>query len=173
MSTRRFLKTSLGLFAAVLMFGAAQAEPINPPNMDKMVGRRIEHIAHAVNASPEQKAKLLAVAKAAQLDLKPLHEQLKAGHEQMMVLMSATTLDRAAIEQRRQQQVATTDAISRRMVQLMVDSAEVLTPEQRTKFAAMMKNRQGRMERVQDKWQHRAGPGHQEPMLPNEQPTQH
>ncbi len=82
MSTRHFVKSSLSALALMLMFSASQAQPANPPEMDKMMERHVSRMADEVKATPEQKAKLLAIAKAAQVDIKPLHEQVKRRMDQ-------------------------------------------------------------------------------------------
>ncbi len=144
MSARYFFKSSLSALAFMLTVGVSQAQPANPPEMGKMMERHISRMADSIGASADQKAKLLAIAKATQADLKPLHEQAKAGREQGMVLFSAVTLDAAAIEQHRVAQSQIREAISRRMTQSMLDSAMVLTPEQRVKMTATMRARHGR-----------------------------
>jgi Spy/CpxP family protein refolding chaperone len=51
-------------------------------------------------------------------------------------LLSADTIDPAAIETERAAQVATVDQASRRIAQCVVDTAAVLTPAQRKALAA-------------------------------------
>lgn len=106
--------------------------------------RRIERLVQAVGATPEQKARLVAIATAARADLRPLREQQRAQRVRGMQLLAAPTIDRAALEQVRVAQMQAADARSRRMTQAMADAAEVLTPEQRTKAAERMKRRMER-----------------------------
>lgn len=107
---------------------------------EQMMQRHLDHMAKAADASPEQKAKLMAIAKAAQTDTKPLHDQLRANRERGQALYTAASIDRAAMEQHRAEQFKIMEQISRRRSQARLDSAEVLSPEQRTKLAAMMKH---------------------------------
>lgn len=116
-------------------------------NPEQMMERHIDHMAKVAGATPEQKTKLTAIAKAAQADTKPLHDQLRANRERGAALYTAATIDRAAMEQLRAEQFKIMEQISRRRLQARVDSAEVLSPEQRAKLAAMMK-------------QHHEGMGH-------------
>jgi periplasmic protein CpxP/Spy len=153
MSNRYFLKSSIRLLTLVLAVGAAQAQPMNPPDMGKMVEKHVERIAQAATASTEQKAQLLAIAKAAQADLKPLHDQARNHRQQRMALLSSATIDTSAIEQNRLAQSQVMDAISRRMTQSMIESARVLRPEQRAQLATKMKDgheRMGKMRRPDD-----------------------
>ena len=91
--TTKSLKTYIGLLTAALAMGSSvllvtestMAQPAEPMRMrmdsariDKMVEQHVERMTKAVNATPEQKAKLLAIAKTAQADMKPLHEQIRA-----------------------------------------------------------------------------------------------
>jgi Spy/CpxP family protein refolding chaperone len=110
----------------------------------RRIERRIERLVKAVSATPQQKDRLVAIASAAQADLRPLREQQRASRLRGMQLLEATTIDRAALEQVRVAQMQAGDGRSRRMVQAMADAAEVLTPEQRAKAAERM---QRRMER--------------------------
>lgn len=85
-------KTYIGLLTAVLAISGSvllvsesiMAQPagplarMDPARMDKMVEQHVERMAKAVNATPEQKAKLLDIAKATQSDIKPMHEQIRA-----------------------------------------------------------------------------------------------
>jgi Spy/CpxP family protein refolding chaperone len=105
------------------------------------IERRIERLVKAVDATPQQKDRLVAIATAALADLRPLREQQRASRLRGMQLLAAPTIDRAALEQVRVAQMQAADARSRRMVQAMADAAEVLTPEQRVKAADRMKRR--------------------------------
>jgi Spy/CpxP family protein refolding chaperone len=107
----------------------------------RRIERRIERLVKAVDATPQQKDRLVAIATAAVADLRPLREQQRASRLRGMQLLAAPTIDRAALEQVRVTQMQAADARSRRMVQAMADAAEVLTPEQRVKAAERMKRR--------------------------------
>ena len=115
--------------------------PMGADDMGKFAERRIERIIKEVGGTPEQKDKLLAISKATIADMKPLHAQHMQARQKAMALLAATTIDRAALEQLRAQEMQSTDAMSKRMTQSMADSAEVLTPEQRAKLAELMKKR--------------------------------
>ena len=91
MTNHRSLKTYIGLLTAVLAISSSvllvtestMAQPagpaarMDPARMDKMIEMHVDRMAKTVNATPEQKAKLLTIAKAAQTDIKPLHEQIR------------------------------------------------------------------------------------------------
>jgi len=83
-------KTYIGLLTAALAIGgssllvvdSAIAHTTGSTRMDP--DRHVERMAKALNASADQKAKLLAIAKAAQTDIKPLHEQIQMRMEAAM-----------------------------------------------------------------------------------------
>ncbi len=98
MTNHRSLKTYIGLLTAVLAISgsvllvtestmaqpAGPAARMDPARMDKMVEMQVDRMAKAVNATPEQKTKLLSIAKAAQADIKPLHEQMRTRMDKAM-----------------------------------------------------------------------------------------
>lgn len=123
--------------------------PADPAQMDQRIERMIERFAAKVDASAEQKQKLAAIAKGAAKDLAPLREQARSARKQAIELLAAASVDRAAIERLRAEQMQLAEAGSKRLTQALADTAEVLTPEQRKQLA----------ERIQRG--HRWGGGHQ------------
>ena len=113
-------------------------------DMAAMAERRVDQLVKLVSGTPEQKAKLLALAQAAMKDMQPLREQLMAARRRGMELLSASSIDRGAIEKLRSESSQLMDGISRRMSAHMMDAAEVLTPAQRTMVAEKMKQRSER-----------------------------
>jgi periplasmic protein CpxP/Spy len=114
--------------------------PADPAKMDQRVERMITRFASRVDASAEQKDKLSAIAKSAVKDLAPLREKAHAARKQAMEILAAATVDRPALERLRAEQIQLADAGSKRLTQALADTAEVLTPEQRKKFAERMQH---------------------------------
>jgi Spy/CpxP family protein refolding chaperone len=108
---------------------------MDPAQMDEHVERMVKHLAVEVDATPEQKDKLTAIAKSAAHDLAPLRDKVKRARQQALELMSAEKVDRAAIESLRAEQIALVDASTKRLTQALADAADVLTVEQRRKLA--------------------------------------
>jgi Spy/CpxP family protein refolding chaperone len=104
-------------------------------DMQEHVERMVDHIARHANATPEQQTKLTTIAKAAAADLQPLHQQLFEAHKKALDLFRQPTIDRAALETLRAEQISRVDAASKRLAQAVEDMADVLTPEQRAKLA--------------------------------------
>lgn len=117
------------------------------PGMGMLGGRLLDK----VGATPDQKARIDQIMKAAMTDLSSQRDADRVGHDQMLKLLSAPTIDRAAIEQLRVQQSAQRDLASKRMTQAFADAADVLTPEQRAKVSVEIQDREARMKDHLDK----------------------
>jgi len=113
--------------------GHAGHMAMDPAAMDAHIDRMVEKFADG--ASPDQKARVAAIAKAAVADLRPAHQQFRQAHARAHELLMAPVIDRAALEQLRAAQMQQMDFISRRILAAVEDAADVLTPEQRAKFA--------------------------------------
>ena len=117
----------------------AMTGDIDPARIDAQIERMTKHLASEVNASAEQRDKIAAIGKAAAKDLLPLRTRLQDARKQAAALASAPTVDRAALEKLRAEQMALMDTVSKRVTQAMADAGDVLTPAQRQKIAERMK----------------------------------
>ena len=106
--------------------------------MHAMAQAHIEKMLTAVDATPEQKAQIKSILHKGFESVGPLHGKLASVHGDLHRLLSAPTIDRAALEQLRVDRMADLDQASKVMVQTMADAAEVLRPEQRAKLATLM-----------------------------------
>jgi Spy/CpxP family protein refolding chaperone len=88
-----------------------------------------------VDATPEQEQKVQAIAQDALGDLLPLRESHHANRKAIHDALAGATIDREALEQARRAEIKLADQASARLAQAVVDAADVLTPEQRTKLA--------------------------------------
>jgi Spy/CpxP family protein refolding chaperone len=141
-----------GLVAAVASTTmlTAQASPMGGGHRHggaMMGGMHGERMLDAVDASAEQRSQIKQIMDAAQGDRRAQREAGRALHEQLRQLFTQPTVDARAVEALRVQMVARHDQASQRMMQAMLDVSRVLTPEQRTKLADVMAQRQARMER--------------------------
>ena len=98
---------------------------------EQRVERMIKHLAVEVDATADQQSKLVAIAKGAVKDLIPMREKALATRKQAVDLLSAATVDRAAIERLRSEQLGLVETASKRISEALGDAAEVLNPEQR------------------------------------------
>ena len=113
----------------------------DPAMMDQRVEHMIKRFARKVDASAEQKDKLAAIAKSAVHDLAPLREKARAARKQAIELLAGPNVDRPALERLRAEQIQLADEGSKRLTQALADTADVLTPEQRKKFAERLQHR--------------------------------
>lgn len=120
-------------------------KPIDIERMDAFAEHRVKHLLDEVKASDEQKVKAAEIVKAALNKGAPLAEKMRDNHDQLHKLMTATTLDKSAIESVRAEQIRLADEASRLATQAMQDVAELLTAEQRAKLAGMMEHHHGWM----------------------------
>jgi Spy/CpxP family protein refolding chaperone len=88
----------------------------------------------SVDASDAQQARVSEIVGDSLEALAPLAEQHRAHHEALVELLAQETIDRAALEGLRAQELALADAASRALVVALADVAETLTPGQRTEL---------------------------------------
>jgi protein CpxP len=112
--------------------------PLTPEQMADRADRAVRHLAIEIDASTDQQTKLEAIVKSAVGDLVPMRDKMLAARRQARDLLTGPTVDRSAIEKLRADQIATVDALSKRITQALGEAAEVLTPDQRRKLGDML-----------------------------------
>jgi Spy/CpxP family protein refolding chaperone len=91
----------------------------------------LKHFYVEIDATDAQKAQIGPLVKQAATDLLPLHTQAHAAHQHALDALSQATVDRSALEAARVEHLQLADQASKRLVQLMGDVGDVLTPAQR------------------------------------------
>ena len=139
--SRKLLLAGLSAFALLgAGIGATQALAM-PHDGNGWTAERMEHrtdrMLKQVDATPDQLAKVHAIIEAAAKDVGPMKASMSGTHDKMRALLSAATIDTAAIDALRAQRATTMDQISVRMTKALEDAANVLTPDQRVKLAAI------------------------------------
>jgi len=125
------------------MMGGRFGGPIDPARAEQRADRMVRHLAIEIDATTEQQEKLRTIVKSAVKDLVPLREKMRTARQKARELLTQDTIDPAAIETFRAEQIAQVDAASKRLTKALTDAAEVLTPEQRQKVAERMAHRRG------------------------------
>ena len=113
---------------------------MDPAQVEKKIDRIAGWIVEDLDGTPEQQAKLAAIAKAAAKDLAPLHDELVAGKQEVVAILTAEKAYRAALEAHRVRHVQLMEEASERLVAAVADAADVLTPAQRVKAAEKLES---------------------------------
>ncbi|MES2098641.1 MAG: Spy/CpxP family protein refolding chaperone [Pseudomonadota bacterium] len=121
--------------AGMMMFGGAPEQ----------VGRSVDRMLDGLNATDAQRTQIKQIATAAAADLKTQRDAARGLREKGLQIFTAPSVDSAAAEALRQQMSAQHEQASKRMLQAMLDVANVLTPEQRARIGERMKERQAVM----------------------------
>jgi Spy/CpxP family protein refolding chaperone len=112
--------------------------PFDPARAVAHVDRAIKHLAIEADATADQQTKLVGIAEAAVKDLLPLREKAQANRKQALDLFTAPTIDRAAVEKLRSEQLALAETASKRIAQALADAADVLSADQRKTLVERM-----------------------------------
>jgi Spy/CpxP family protein refolding chaperone len=117
---------------------ARWGQSFDPAAVEDRADRMVRHLSIEVDATAEQQERLRGIVRSAVRDLLPLREKAVTSRQRGRELLTATTIDRAAIETLRAEQMALADQATRRVSQALADAATVLSPEQRRKLADRM-----------------------------------
>jgi protein CpxP len=112
--------------------------PTDPASIEEDADRAIQHLAVELDATAEQQDELRGIVDAAAKDILPILEQARTGRVHAHDLLTHATIDRAALEKLRSEQMALWDAASKRITQALGDATGVLTPEQRRKIGELL-----------------------------------
>jgi periplasmic protein CpxP/Spy len=82
----------------------------DPARAEERADRMIRHISVEVDATAEQQEKLRGIVKNAVKDMLPMREKIFAARQQARDLLFGQSVDRAAIEKLRSEQIGTVDA---------------------------------------------------------------
>lgn len=103
-----------------------------------MLNRMLDH----AEATDEQREKILAIMESAREDVKALRKDSPGEfHERALEILSAETVDRAAIDALRAEHQGRIEAAMDRMSEAIVEAAAVLSQEQRVAIADEMRER--------------------------------
>jgi len=116
---------------------------VDPAAASAHVDHVLKHLYAEIDATDAQKTQIGPLAKQALTDLMPLHSQLLTAHSHLKQALEQPTIDRAALESGRAELLQAADQASKRLVQLVGDVGDVLTPEQRKGLAAHLQQLHG------------------------------
>lgn len=118
--------------------GGVMGAQLDPATLDEHLDRMLKHLYVEVGATDAQKQQLGPIVKAAARDLLPMRDQMRDARRQAVALLSQPSIDRAALEALRADQLQQAEQASRRFTRALADVADVLTPEQRKQLAERM-----------------------------------
>jgi Spy/CpxP family protein refolding chaperone len=107
----------------------------------------VERVLGRVDATPEQVAEVQALLDETIVELAALHESAGDLHAEAVAALTASKIDRGAIEALRLEKLAAFDRASQKIVATLADVSEVLTPAQRVALAEHVAERHGRFNR--------------------------
>jgi Spy/CpxP family protein refolding chaperone len=107
---------------------------MDPAVMAKRIDARVAYMLAEIDATPEQRERIAKILKGLANDMQQNRQRHMQARQQSLELLAAPTIDRAQLEKLRVEQMQLGDVTSRRMLQAMMDSAEVLSPVQRAKL---------------------------------------
>jgi Spy/CpxP family protein refolding chaperone len=115
--------------------GGFMGAHLDPARLDEHLDRMLKHLYVEVDATDAQKQQLGPIVKAAARDLLAMRDRMRDARLQAATLLAQPTIDRAALEALRANQLQLAEQASRRLTQALADVADVLTPEQRKQLA--------------------------------------
>lgn len=170
---RTRLAAALGGVILACAAGSAFAQPANPPAPPEghgapMAGRPGPHpgenfrfgrqLLQALNLTDAQKAQLRAIAEKTRDETMPLHQQTRELHEQFQAELAKPQLDEKRISDLQTRELAMGDQIARRMSDARVQSAAVLTAEQRATLEKQFTDLRARFAKHMDNEAKNRGP---------------
>jgi len=96
----------------------------------------VDRALRAAEATPEQRDRVDAIVQKAFADHDSFRDQHRELHTQALALLTAPTIDRTQLESLRARHMQIAEEGSRHIATVVADIADVLTPEQRQKLAA-------------------------------------
>ena len=132
-----------GMGMGAMHHGMALSADASPADVSAHVDHMLKHLYVEIDATAAQQAQIGPLVQKAVTDLLPLRSQLKTGHDQFVTALTETTVDRGAMETARESHLQLADQASKRIVQLLGDVGNVLTPAQRQALASHLQQMHG------------------------------
>ena len=143
------LNLGAALLAAVLLAGTAIAQGPHGPGGD-LFGPMLGNMTDILDLTDAQQAQIKQIHENAKPSMKPLMDQEHQSHQALMQLITSGNFSEAAAKKILDQESQVHEQMALQHAQLAAQAYQVLTPDQKTKFAQVMARHQQRMqERMQ------------------------
>jgi periplasmic protein CpxP/Spy len=130
-ATMPVAEAALGAFAHR---GFGHDGPPTPEKVKEHAEFFVGFALHRLDATDEQEQKVQGIIDGAIDEVFPVVSEHRANRDELRAILAAPTIDRAALEKLRGEELALADALSKTIADAVADSAEVLTLEQRTEL---------------------------------------
>jgi Spy/CpxP family protein refolding chaperone len=128
--------------------GEGQGEGMDPTDAGAMAGgfmaRRMERMLDKVGATAGQRGQIEAIWNGLRPQLKAMRQQHESVHQQIVAALTAATINPSTVEQLRQQSMTLANRTSTLLTQGFVQTAQVLTPDQRRQVQTILAQQHGR-----------------------------
>ena len=121
------------------------------------INRVVDHLLDGLAASDLQRNQIKQIALAAAAESKLQRDSQAGLRDKALQVFAAPGIDAAGAESLRQQMLLQHDQSSKRTLLAMLDVARVLTPEQRARVTAQMKQRQSAMQERRERMEREPG----------------
>jgi Spy/CpxP family protein refolding chaperone len=115
-------------------FGSDNDGPPTPEEAKEHAEFFVGFALHRLDATDDQEQRVQSIVDGAIDQLYPVVQEHHANRDEFRSVLGAPTIDRAAIEKLRAEELALADTLSRTIAAALADSAEVLSVEQRTEL---------------------------------------
>jgi Spy/CpxP family protein refolding chaperone len=132
-----------GMGVGVSHHGMMMSGTHSEADMAAHVDHALKHLYAEIDATDAEKSQIDPLVKQALSELAPLHAQAQSLHTQFTQALTQPTVDRNALEAAREAHIQLAEQASKRLVQLIADVGDILTPAQRQALAAHLQKMHG------------------------------
>ena len=104
---------------------------LSDEEVEERITRVVRHVAIEIDATQEQVDEIIGIVTPVALGLKATHKDMTGVGDELRSLLLAQEVDRFAIEALRAKKLALADEVSKTLTRMMIDVADVLSPDQR------------------------------------------
>lgn len=112
---------------------------LSDEEIKERITRVVRHVAIEIDATQEQVDEIIGIVTPVALDLKAMRKDMSGVGEELRELLLAQEVDRFAVEALRAEKLALADEVSKTLTGMMIEVADVLSPEQRSQLDERIK----------------------------------